>query len=157
MSDPRFCLYCLCWQLSGALHEQPGVRCGRDILAGAGFGARSRLVDVYIYQLVLYSHDRPHVLWDMYYWYRSVPFMYWLCIICFRTALSHMYISCYLSVHVYPDYYILSLRCEIVPLVLCDSISIVQFILILFSLCFNFFYPHGSFLVVFWISRIITR
>ena len=29
------------------------------------------------------------------------------------------------SVHVHPDYYILSLRCEIVPLVLCDSISIV--------------------------------
>ena len=94
---PAFCLYCLCWQPLGALHEQPGVRCGRDILAGAGFGARSRLVDMYIYQLCIFITRQTYMLlWDMYYLILLSTLVYWLCIICFRIALSHMYKPSYL-------------------------------------------------------------
>ena len=94
----------------------------RWCIAGAGFGARSRLVDVYIYQLYIF------ITWQACIFsmrcilrYYSVPIMYWLYITCFRSCISYC-ISFIYSVHVYPDYYILSLRlwdcvvsfCEIV-------------------------------------------
>ena len=59
VSDPRFVSIFVYFDNSRVLStssSESGVEVIRS--RTAGFGARSRLVDVYIYQLYVFSHDR---------------------------------------------------------------------------------------------------
>ena len=114
-------LFCLCWQLSGALHEQSGVRCGLGYASRmASLGAWSRFA--VIYQLYIYDMtDLYMILWDMYY---SVLLMYWLYIICFRMRCL-IYIRCYLfCLCIFWLLYVIPAMWDL-SLVLCDSIRLV--------------------------------
>ena len=64
-----------------------------------------------VYISVVYSYHMTDCIFSMkcILRYYSVPIMYWPYIICFHSCISYC-ISFIYSVHVYPDYYILSLR-----------------------------------------------
>ena len=123
MSDPRFVSFYLSMLTTlGCSPRAVWSQVLRWCIAGAGFGARSRLVDVYIYQLyILITWQACIFSMRCLLRYYSVPIMYWLYITCFRSCISYC-ISFIYSVHVYPDYYILSLRCEIVVVSFCEIV-----------------------------------
>ena len=88
---PAFCLFLLSMLTTlGCSPRAVQSQVLRWCIAGAGFGARSRLVDVYIYQLyILITWQACIFSMRCILRYYSVPIMYWLYITCFRSCISY--------------------------------------------------------------------